>query len=265
MDTLRRFSFTKRSLQKTRSELQQCEVDIDIINKRLKEAMSFGDIIVKNSRYINYCEKIQTYYSWLKTVCLIGLKKDKSDAKWSWFDFKREKDVTYYIENESSLYQKIINTWKAVDNNLHVKYYPEIYGWNNIFPYPTLVSYFNPSYHDISYKGHIDIFLTQLWKHKYNINRHVQSGSVVIFNNVSEYLEEIRRCETELCKIKHILDKEYDKLRTDAYEIKLSNLQSKRENLRKSIYSLESELTTIMHDIDSIANYNQSNLLEIDS
>jgi chaperonin cofactor prefoldin len=242
MDVLKKFSNTKRQLQSLRKELNVCEKDIKQVEAKLQNTTTFGDIIVKNAKYVKYSEHVQIYYSWLKTKCLIGLKKDKSDAKWSWFDFQRESDINYYLENEDTLYLKALDIWEKTDsssiivnvaNNTEKKMLVknEARGVNYLYPHPSIKDYNEkPTWpYEMVYKSDYNHFFS-----------------------LSEYKEELKRCEEELKKVKNLFNTEFDKLNEHDYRSELSCLMMKRGTLMQSINDAENTLEIIISEIDSI-------------
>jgi hypothetical protein len=243
MDVLKKFAHTKRQLQSLRKELEVCENDINVVESKLKNTTSFGDIIVKNAKYVKYSEHVQIYYSWLKTKCLTGLTKDKSDAKWAWFDFQRETDVNYYFENEDTLYLKVLDTWEKANNSSVITYNARMrnkmssYSDNN-----WIINYPHPTFKDYN--------KTLLWSYENFPSGAVTTGQHMF--TLPEYKEELKRCEDELNKVKDIFNNEYDKLNKNDYKSELSCLVTKRDTLKQSLQNTENELEYIISEIDSI-------------
>jgi uncharacterized protein YoxC len=227
MDVLKKFAYTKRQLQSIRKELDVCENDIKEVESKLKNTTSFGDIIVKNAKYIQYIENVQIYYSWLKTTCLMTLEKDKGDAKWAWFDFQRKDDIKYYLENEDTLYLKVIDAWEKTNNRKEMSFYKRelITAKNdNLTEWPLAIWY---------------------------SSRYKESTELITFS-LSKYKEELQRCEDELNKMKDLFNSEYDKLNKHNYKHDLSCLMDKQKMLKQSLQDTENTLENIIFEIDSI-------------
>jgi hypothetical protein len=246
MDVLKRFATTKRRMQSLRKELADCEKNVRVVESKLKDTTSFGDIVINNAKYITYSQHVQIYYRWLKTKCLMGLAKDKSDAKWAWFDFQRENDVNYYLENEHNLYNKVIDTWEKSNMNSVIsfnenmrcnmsKYYNN--QWWYSYPHPTFADYNEP----------------KLWTYSdYPVENVVHTNHPMF--TLGAYKKEIKRCEDELCKIKDMFNKEFDKLNEYDYKSDLSCLITKQEALKKALSKTENEVEDIIAEIDSMTN-----------
>jgi hypothetical protein len=244
MDVLKRFANAKRRMQSLRNDLSICEKEIKVIETKLKNTTSFGDIIVGNAKHITYSERVNTYYKWLKTHCLNGVPKDKSDAKWAWFDFQRENDATYYLENEDTMYQKVIDTWEKSNANAMISFKSMMrcrlskYISNNhyyySYPHPTFLDYNEP----------------RLWSHEVIASETI-TDSTQLFT-LNQYKQELKRCEDELCKVKQLFDDEFEKLNKHDYKGELCCLLDKKDTLQKTLQDTENYLESIIAEIDSM-------------